>query len=135
MGELLSHGSCPAVLRLRTTVGGEEDPATLDARPGASRLWVEEVEYSVASREAWIVPGLWDNPQAASGESAPMHIGYITPGAKRSGKLSAGKLHAGFDVAGAGNGPRVELGTRSASESADDGNSPPTGTAPASDPT
>ena len=31
-------------------------------------------------------------------------IGPITLGAKRTGKPSAGNPHAGFDVAGAGNG-------------------------------
>jgi hypothetical protein len=31
-------------------------------------------------------------------------IGPITLDAKRTGKPSAGNLHAGFDVAGAGNG-------------------------------
>jgi hypothetical protein len=30
-------------------------------------------------------------------------IGLITLGVKRTGKPSAGNLHAGFDVAGAGN--------------------------------
>src|ERR1019366_6249043 len=36
-------------------------------------------------------------------ESAPSGIGLITFGTKQTGKRSAGKPHAAFDVAGAGN--------------------------------
>ena len=41
---------------------------------------------------------------SSTDESAPSTIGLITLDAKRAGKPSAGNLHAGFDVAGAGNG-------------------------------
>jgi hypothetical protein len=36
-------------------------------------------------------------------ESTPSLIGLITPDTKQTGKRSAGKPHAAFDVAGAGN--------------------------------
>ena len=36
-------------------------------------------------------------------ESAPQSIGHINRGMKATGKRSAGKLHAAFDEAGAGN--------------------------------
>src|SRR5215475_16120318 len=48
-------------------------------------------------------------------ESAPNRIGPITLGVKRAGKRSAGKPHAAFDVAGAGNVAMVELCTHPAS--------------------
>ena len=51
---------------------------------------------------------------SSTAESAPSPIGLITLGAKRTGKLSAGNPHAGFDVAGAGNGAmgRIEAPAR-----------------------
>src|SRR5215475_1943183 len=52
-------------------------------------------------------------------ESAPHRIGPITLGVKRAGKRSAGKPHAAFDVAGAGNVATVELCTHSAIERAE----------------
>ena len=50
-------------------------------------------------------------------ESAPNRIGPITLGMKRTGKRSAGKPHAAFDVAGAGNVAMVALCTHPTSES------------------
>ena len=46
-------------------------------------------------------------------------IGPITLDMKRTGKRSAGKPHAAFDVAGAGNVAMVELCTHSAIERAE----------------
>ena len=42
-------------------------------------------------------------------ESRPGTIGHITLGTKQTGKPSAGNPHAGFDVAGAGDGLTVRL--------------------------
>src|ERR1017187_6383617 len=42
-------------------------------------------------------------------ESRPSTIGHITLGTKQTGAPSAGNLHAGCDVAGAGNGFTVWL--------------------------
>ena len=42
-------------------------------------------------------------------ESAAVPIGLINLGAKLAGKPGAGKLHAGFDVAGVGNAVMVEM--------------------------
>jgi hypothetical protein len=60
-------------------------------------------------------------------------IGLITPGTKQTGKRSAGKPHAAFDVAGAGNVTRV-AGLRSIAKAVE---LPPAPTvrAPALDPT
>jgi hypothetical protein len=51
-------------------------------------------------------------------ESAPNQRGPITLGMKQAGKRSAGKPHAAFDVAGAGNVAMVELCTHPAIERA-----------------
>lgn len=42
-------------------------------------------------------------------ENAAIPIGNINLGAKLTGKPGAGKLHAGFDVAGVGNVAMVEM--------------------------
>ena len=66
-------------------------------------------------------------------ESAPSAIGLITFGTKQTGKRSAGKPHAAFDVAGVGNVTMV-AGLRSIAKAME---SPPEPTvcAPALDPT
>src|SRR3990170_991820 len=56
-----------------------------------------------------VVQPLPGSPSRGLAESAPSLIGLITLGAKRAGKRSAGKPHAPFDEAGAGNGPTVGL--------------------------
>ena len=65
-------------------------------------------------------PGLVQQLPGAptTAESAPNLIGPITLSMKRTGKRSAGKPHAAFDVAGAGNVATVELCTHSAIERA-----------------
>ena len=62
----------------------------------------------MAVRPAWVVQRL---PAASmvSRESTSSTIGHITLGMKQTGKPSAGNPHAGFDVAGAGNGFTVRL--------------------------
>ena len=66
-------------------------------------------------------------------ESPPSMIGLINPGTKQTGKRSAGKPHAVFDVAGAGNVTMV-AGLRSLAKATE---LPPAPTvrAPALDPT
>src|SRR5262252_1583485 len=65
-------------------------------------------------------PGLVQQLPGAppTAESAPTLIGPITLGMKQAGKRSAGKPHAAFDVAGAGNVAMVELCTHLAIERA-----------------
>src|SRR5450631_2377948 len=62
----------------------------------------------MAVRSAWFVQRL---PVASMVrcESRPSTIGPITLGTKQTGAPSAGNLHAGCDVAGAGNGFTVRL--------------------------
>lgn len=70
-------------------------------------------------------------------ESAPNAIGPITLGVKRAGKRSAGKPHAAFDEADAGNGVtgRNEAPAAGRKPPANSDSLSPTTTAPVSDPT
>ena len=88
-------------------LGGKESPPSPDACTKAQGLRLEEVESAVAVSAPGLVqqrPG----PTAAA-ESTPSTRGLITLSMKRTGKRSAGKPHAAFDVAGAGNVTMVEL--------------------------
>jgi hypothetical protein len=44
VGELLCGGTLKRVLWFHSRLGGKEDQATHDARPKATRLWLEAVE-------------------------------------------------------------------------------------------
>jgi hypothetical protein len=70
---------------------------------GAAELvfWLEELEKTVDIWPARIVSWLPSGSPAV--ESAPSPIGDITLEVKSTGKPGAGKPHAGFDAAGAGN--------------------------------
>ena len=63
----------------------------------------------MALRDAGAVSRLPHPVSRRPAESAPHPIGPITLGAKRTGKRSAGNPHAGFDVAGTGDGPTANL--------------------------
>jgi hypothetical protein len=71
----------------------------------------------------------------AAVESAPGLIGPITLGMKRTGKRSAGKPHAAFEEAGAGNGPTVRLVRHSQRKRGATDRPDLRGTAPVLDPT
>jgi hypothetical protein len=72
----------------------------------------------------------------STAESALSTIGPITLGVKRTRKPSAGNLHAGFDVAGAGNGAMGRIEAPANGESCRKQRLPvPKTTAPVPDPT
>jgi hypothetical protein len=95
-------------------LGGKEGPTSLDAGTEPQGLRLAEVEEAVALSPPGLVQQL---PGATTtAESTPSTLGLITLGMKRAGKRSAGKPHAAFDVAGAGNVAMVELCTQPAIE-------------------
>ena len=65
----------------------------------------------MALQRTGVVQQLPGSPSRGLAESAPSLIGLITLGVKQAGKRSAGKPHAPFDEAGAGDVTRVELWT------------------------
>ena len=95
------------MLWLYQRLGGKESAAAFDACAEPQGLWLEEVEEAVAVRHLTVVQQL--SGKSATAESAPSAIGPITLHRKQAGKRSAGKPHAAFDVAGAGNVATVEL--------------------------
>ena len=100
MGELLSCGACQSVFCLREGLGREEGSASFDGRTRSPGLWLDEVESGLALWAVAIVLGLSHCLWLAQKRSQP--IGLITLDVKSTGKPSAGKRHAGFDVAGTG---------------------------------
>ena len=88
-------------------LGGKESPTSPDACTEAQGLRLAEVEEAVAVSAPGLVQQLPGAP--ATAESTPSTLGRITLDMKRTGKRSAGKPHAAFDVAGAGNVTMVEL--------------------------
>ena len=88
-------------------LGGKEGATAPDACTEPQGLRLEEVEEAVAVSAPGRVQQLPGT--TATAESTPSTIGRITLGMKRAGKRSAGKPHAAFDVAGAGNVATVAL--------------------------
>jgi Reverse transcriptase (RNA-dependent DNA polymerase) len=112
--QLLPDRARESVLWLRAHVGREAGAAPHDAGAESTGLRLDEVEYGLALHHARAVCGLPSAVRGPAGQRS-QPIGHITHDAKRPGKPGAGNRHAGFDAAGAGNGP--------------------TGTAPVLDPT
>ena len=104
------------MLWLYQRLGGKESAAAFDAGAEAQGLWLAEVEEAVAVWHFAIVSPL--SGESATAESAPSTRGPITLHMQQAGKRSAGKPHAAFDVAGAGNVTMVELCTHRAIERA-----------------
>jgi hypothetical protein len=67
----------------------------------------EAVEEAVAVAPPGPVQGVSGPAPTTGAESAPRRRGPITLDVQRPGKRRAGKPHAAFDVAGAGNGATV----------------------------
>ena len=97
-------------------LGGTEGPTSPEACPEPQGLRLAEVESAMAVSAPGFVQPL-PGPTATA-ESAPRTLGLITLGRQRAGKRSAGKPHAAFDVAGAGNVAMVEWCTHPAIERA-----------------
>ena len=73
--------------------------------PETSGFRLGAVEYAVAARHPGAVQRL---PGACRSADSPLgRIGPISSGTKQTGERSAGKPHAAFDAAGAGNGTTV----------------------------
>ena len=108
MGALRRRGGLPPMLWLHQRLGGKEGAAACDACAEPQGLWLEEVEAAVALWHFAIGSQL--SGKSATAESAPSARGPITLHTKHAGKRSAGKPHAAFDVAGAGNVATVEGG-------------------------
>ena len=95
------------MLWLYQRLGGKEGAAASEACTEPQRLRLEEVEEAGAVRHLAVVPQL--PGESAAAESAPSTRGPITLHTNQAGKRSAGKPHAAFDVAGAGNVAMGEL--------------------------
>ena len=95
------------MLWLYQRLGGKASAAASEACAASKGFRLEEVEEAVAVGHLAVVEHL--SGESAAAESAPSARGPITLHTKQTGKRSAGKPHAAFDVAGAGNVAMGEL--------------------------
>jgi len=111
LGPLLCCRRGEAGLWLWQRLGGKESPASSEACTETAGLRLAEVEEAVAGQAPGLVQGLPGAAPTTGAESAPSRRGPITLEVQRAGKRSAGKPHAAFDGAGAGNVATVALCT------------------------
>jgi predicted RNase H-like nuclease len=97
-------------------LGGKEGATASEAGTETAGLRREAVAEAVAVSAPRLVQHLPGATTTAA--SAPKLLGPITLGRQPAGKRRAGKPHAAFDVAGAGNVARVALCTHPAIERA-----------------
>ena len=107
MGALRRRGGLLPRRWLQQRWGGKEGAAACDACAEPQGLWLEEVAEAVALEPFALVEQL--SGKSATAESAPSARGPRTLHTKQAGKRRAGKPHAAFDVAGAGNVAMVEM--------------------------
>src|ERR1700730_17408945 len=94
-------------------LGSEEDSGSSDARPGASRIRMEQVEEEMALWEVGTLQRLPASSTMDTAEKPGSRVGHITLDRKRAGKPIAGNRHDGFEVAGSGDQIPVSLFTHS----------------------
>ena len=87
-------GNSAKCLQLCEAMGREESSEASDAGPESAGLRLEKVEYAVVSPRTGTLRRLPDSLLSGPAESHSSMIGPINPDAKRTGKRSAGNLHA-----------------------------------------